>query len=72
MSDLQRSINRLLGLNSVPPAAERVVSRAEILSHLHPESLPELPRIQAETLFGAGTWCRMASYMARMSGSRRV
>jgi hypothetical protein len=47
-------INRLLGLNSVPPAAERVVSRAEILSHLHPESLPEVPRIQAETLFGAG------------------
>jgi hypothetical protein len=47
-------INRLLGLNAVPPAAERTVGREELLSHLHPESLEQLPRIKAETLFGPG------------------
>jgi hypothetical protein len=47
-------INRLLGLNAVPPAAERAVARDELLGHLHPESLALLPRIQAETLFGPG------------------
>ncbi len=31
-------LNRLLGLNAVPPAAPRAVSRDELLSHLHPES----------------------------------
>jgi hypothetical protein len=47
-------LNRLLGLNAVPPAAPRVVSREEILSHLHPESVPLIPRIEAETIFGPG------------------
>src|SRR6266404_5651021 len=47
-------LNRLLGLNAVPPAAPRAVSREDLLSHLHPESLPLLPRIQAETIFGPG------------------
>jgi hypothetical protein len=47
-------LNRLLGLNAVPPAAPRVVAREELFSHLHPESLPQLPRIQAETIFGPG------------------
>jgi hypothetical protein len=47
-------LNRLLGLNAVPPAAPRTVSREEILSHLHPESVQYVPRIQAETLFGPG------------------
>jgi hypothetical protein len=47
-------LNRLLGLNAVPPAAPRVVTREEILAHLHPESVPLIPRIQAETIFGPG------------------
>jgi hypothetical protein len=44
-------LNRLLGLNAVPPAAPRAVSREEILERLHPESQGSLPRIQAETIF---------------------
>jgi hypothetical protein len=44
-------LNRLLGLDAVPPAAPRMVSREEIFSHLHPDSLTALPRIQAETVF---------------------
>lgn len=44
-------LNRLLGLNAVPPAATRQVSRDELLRSLHPETLPALPRIQAETIF---------------------
>jgi hypothetical protein len=47
-------LNRLLGLNAVPPAAPRAVAREELLAHLHPESLPHIPRIQAETIFGPG------------------
>lgn len=47
-------LNRLLGLNAVPPAAPRVVAREELLSHLHPESLEFIPRIEAETIFGPG------------------
>ena len=42
---------RLLGLIGVPPAAPRSVTRNELLDHLHPDSLPSLPRIRAETLF---------------------
>ncbi len=45
-------LNRLLGLNAVPPAAPRAVSREELFSHLHPDSVEFLPRIQAETIFG--------------------
>src|SRR5262245_16306221 len=44
-------INRLLGLGAVAPAAPRLVSRDELLSHLHPDSMPALPRIRAETIF---------------------
>jgi hypothetical protein len=56
-------LNRLLGLNAVPPAAPRVVAREELLAHLHPESLPELPRIEAETIFGpSGKTVGTASY----------
>jgi hypothetical protein len=47
-------LNRLLGLNAVPPAAPRAVSREDILTHLHPESIPFIPRIEAETIFGPG------------------
>jgi hypothetical protein len=42
-------LNRLLGLNAVPPAAPRLVSRDELMSRL-PADAP-LPRIRAETLF---------------------
>jgi hypothetical protein len=56
-------LNRLLGLNAVPPAAPRVVSRDELLGHLHPDSLEQLPRIKAETLFGPdGRTIGTASY----------
>jgi len=56
-------LNRLLGLNAVPPAAPRAVSRDELLSHLHPESLEFLPRIKAETIFGPnGVTMGTASY----------
>jgi hypothetical protein len=44
-------LNRLLGLNAVPPAAPRLVSRDELFSRLHPDSLPAVPRIRAETIF---------------------
>ena len=44
-------LSRLLGLNAVPPAAPRMLSRDDLLTHLHPESLPLVPRIQAETIF---------------------
>jgi hypothetical protein len=44
-------LNRLLGLNAVPPAAPRTISRDDLLARLHPESLPALPRIRAETIF---------------------
>ena len=44
-------LNRLLGLNAVPPAAPRMVSRDELFNHLQPEGLAAVPRIRAETLF---------------------
>lgn len=51
-------LNRLLGLNAVPPATPRQVSRDELLAHLHPDSQAALPRIQAETIFNplGKTW----------------
>jgi hypothetical protein len=56
-------LNRLLGMNAVPPAAPRAVSREELLTHLHPDSLPSLARIQAETVFGpTGKTVGAASY----------
>src|SRR6266404_6227121 len=56
-------LNRLLGLNAVPPAAPRAVSRDELLAHLHPDSAGAVPRIQAETIFGpSGQTLGEASY----------
>jgi hypothetical protein len=56
-------LNRLLGMNAVPPAAPRAVSREELLGHLHPDSLPDLPRIQSEAVFGPnGKTVGTASY----------
>lgn len=46
-------LNRMLGLNAVPPAAPRAISREDILSHLHPDSVVHTPRIVAETIFAA-------------------
>jgi hypothetical protein len=56
-------LNRLLGLNAVPPAAPRAVTRDELYGHLHPDSLPSLPRIKAETVFDPnGVTIGTASY----------
>jgi hypothetical protein len=44
-------LNRLLGLNAVPPAAPRMVSRDELFAHIHPDSTGAIPRIRAETIF---------------------
>ena len=56
-------LNRLLGLNAVPPAAPRAVTREEILSHLHPDSVVHIPRIVSETIFAAaGTTQGAVSY----------
>ena len=56
-------LNRLLGLNAVPPAAPRAVSRDELLGHLHPDSEAGLPRIRAETVFDEnGLTLGVASY----------
>lgn len=56
-------LNRMLGLNAVPPAAPRAVSRDELFSHLHKDSVEFLPRIQAEVIFGAdGKSLGTASY----------
>jgi hypothetical protein len=54
---------RLLGLVGVPPAIPRAVTRDELLVNLHPESVPSLPRIKAETLFNPqGKTLGAASY----------
>jgi len=44
-------LNRLLGLNAVPPAAPRAVTRDELFEHLHPDSEAAVPRIRAEAVF---------------------
>lgn len=44
-------INRLLGLNAVAPATPRLLSRADVFSHLHPDTTPMLSRIRTETIF---------------------
>ncbi len=44
-------LNRFLGLNAVPPAAPRLVTRDELFAHLHADSLVALPRIRAQTIF---------------------
>jgi hypothetical protein len=56
-------LNRLLGMNAVPPALPRDVSREELLGRLHPESTDSLPRIQAQTIFNpAGRTAGVFSY----------
>jgi hypothetical protein len=45
-------LNRLLGLNSVPPATPRAIARDDMFELLHPESASALPRIRAETIVG--------------------
>jgi hypothetical protein len=44
-------LSRLLGLSAVAPATPRMVSREEMFSHLHGDTLALLPRIRAETIF---------------------
>ena len=45
-------LNRLLGLDAVPPAAPRSIAKEDLFGKLHPDSLPALPRIRAETIIG--------------------
>jgi len=56
-------LNRLLGLDAVPPAAPRSLSKEELFGLLHPETLPSVPRIRAETIIGpSGQIAGEASY----------
>jgi hypothetical protein len=56
-------LNRLLGLNAVPPAATRALSRDDLFGLLHPDSMGALPRIRAETIIGPnGVISGAASY----------
>ena len=45
-------LNRLLGLDAVPPAAPRAIAKEDLFGKLHPDTLPSLPRIRAETILG--------------------
>ena len=45
-------LNRLLGLDAVPPAAPRSIPRDDLVALLHPDSAAALPRIRAETIVG--------------------
>src|SRR5438128_9525292 len=46
-------INRLLGLDAVPPAAPRSISKEELFSLLNPDTAPaSVGRIRAETIVG--------------------
>lgn len=56
-------LNRLLGLDAVPPAAARSLSKEDLFGMLHPDTLPALPRIRAETIVGPnGVVAGAASY----------
>jgi len=44
-------INRMLGLNNVPPAAARTLHRDQLVGRLVPEAKTFLPRITTETVF---------------------
>ena len=57
-------LNRFLALNSVSARRHAGGLSRGLFTHLHPESLEFLPRIQAETVFGAPT--------ARPSGRRPI
>jgi hypothetical protein len=45
-------LNRLLGLDAVPPASPRAISKEELFGLLHPDTLPALSRIRGETIVG--------------------
>ena len=56
-------LNRLLGLDAVPPAAPRSIAKDDLFGSLHPETLPFVPRIRAETIIGpSGQVAGEASY----------
>jgi hypothetical protein len=56
-------LNRLLGLNVVPPAVPRAIAKDELFGLLHPESLVAVPRIRAEAIVGPnGSVSGAASY----------
>jgi hypothetical protein len=45
-------LNRLLGLDAVPPASPRAISKEDLFALLHPDTLPAASRIRAETIVG--------------------
>ena len=51
-------LNRLLGLNNVPPACARTLHREDLLGRLRPESMGYLPRLNTETIFDAEGFTR--------------
>jgi hypothetical protein len=56
-------INRLLGLNNVPPAIPRTLHRDDLFQKLTPDSLSYLKRLNEETIFDAEGFTRgEASY----------
>lgn len=56
-------LNRLLGLDAVPPATPRAISKDELFDLLHPDSVVAVPRIRAETIVGPnGSVSGAASY----------
>lgn len=67
-------INRLLGLSSVPPAIGRRFTMAELLDHLHPESVWYRPRLEAEILQNDGwvvgelSWWIPVIYRGKVDG----
>jgi putative CocE/NonD family hydrolase len=49
-------INRLLGLNNVPPASGRTLHHDDIFGHLVPESRGFLPRLEMPAFKGVAEW----------------
>jgi hypothetical protein len=45
-------LNRLLGLDAVPPAVPRAIAKEDLFGKLHPDTLPALARIRAEVIIG--------------------
>lgn len=47
-------LNRLLGLNAVPPSVLRAMPSDDLYARLHPDSVAAIPRIRAEIIVGPG------------------
>lgn len=55
-------LSRYLGLNLIPPAVMRTLSREDVLGKLAPESAFMRPRVEAETIFENGATTGVLSY----------